>query len=117
MPGSEFAMVGAATFPWVRAAVGCVPSDVVWEGYGATSWKGAAVANLPATGTYSSWSWRGAPLAYIPIYANRREGFIDNTDRYDRARGEFTQAARAARIPIEDTQAHLYLIGGERDRT
>lgn len=115
--GGEFAMVGAATFPWVRAAVGCVPSDVVWEGYGAASWNGAAVAHLPATGTYSSWSWRGAPLAYIPTYADRREGFIDNTDRYDRAREEFTQAARAARIPIEHTRAHLYLIGGERDRT
>jgi acetyl esterase/lipase len=115
--GGEFAMVGAATYSWVRAAVGCVPSDVVWEGYGATSWNGAAVANLPAAGTYSSWSWRGRPLAYIPTYADRRDGFIDNTDRYDRARGEFVQAARSARIPIERTRAQLYLIGGDRDRT
>lgn len=115
--GGEFAMVGAAYYPWVRAAVGCVPSDVVWEGYGATSWNGETLTNMPAAGTYSSWSWRGRPLAYIPTYADRREGFIDNTDRYDRARGDFAHAARAARIPIERTRAQLYLIGGERDRT
>lgn len=115
--GGEFAMIGAATFPWVRAAVGCVPSDVSWQGYGATSWNGSAVTDLPAEGTYSSWSWRGAPLDYIPTYADRRDGFIDNTDRYDRARAEFSQAARAARIPIERTRAYLYLIGGDRDRT
>lgn len=115
--GGEFAMVGAAYYPWVRAAVGCVPSDVVWEGYGATSWNGETLTNMPAAGTYSSWSWRGRPLAYIPTYADRRDGFVDNTDRYDRARGDFAQAARAARIPIERTRAQLYLIGGERDRT
>ena len=115
--GGEFAMVGAATYPWVRAAVGCVPSDVVWEGYGAASWDGSTVRSLPEPGTYSSWSWKGAPLAYIPTYADRREGFLDNTDRYDRARAEFSNAAREARIPIERTGAALFLIGGDRDRT
>lgn len=115
--GGEFAMVGAATYPWVRAAVGCVPSDVVWEGYGAASWNRDAVPSIPEPGTYSSWSRGGRPLAYIPTYAERRDGFIDNTDRYDRARAEFAADARAARIPIERTGAALFLIGGERDRT
>jgi hypothetical protein len=115
--GGEFAMVGAATYPWVRAAVGCVPSDVVWEGYGAVHWDGDTARFVPDPGTYSSWSWQGRPLAYIPTYAARREGFLDNTDRYDRARAEFGAEARAARIPIERTAAALFLIGGERDRT
>lgn len=115
--GGEFAMVGAATYPWVKAAVGCVPSDVVWEGYGAASWDGSRVRSLPEPGSYSSWSWQGAPLAYIPTYADQRDGFLDNTDRYDRARAEFAAEARAARIPIERTGAALFLIGGERDRT
>jgi pimeloyl-ACP methyl ester carboxylesterase len=115
--GGEFAMVGAATYPWVRAAVGCVPSDVVWEGYGAGMWDGSEVRSLPEPGTYSSWSFKGKPLAYIPTYADRRDGFLDNTDRYDRARAEFSGEARAARIPIERTGAALFLIGGERDRT
>lgn len=115
--GGEFAMVGAAIYPWVRAAVGCVPSDVIWEGYGAVSWDGSAVRSLPDPGTYSSWSFKGKPLAYIPTYADRRDGFIDNSDRYDRARAEFSGEARAARIPIERTGAALFLIGGDRDRT
>ncbi len=115
--GGEFAMLGAAYYPWVRAAVGCVPSDVVWEGYGAATWDGDAVRSIPEAGTYSSWSWRGQPLPYIPTYADRREGFLDNTDRYDRARAQLVDASRAARIPIERSRAQLLLIGGDRDRT
>ena len=115
--GGEFAMVGAATYPWVRAAVGCVPSDIVWEGYGEVSFSGGVARNTPAAGTYSSWSWRGRPLAYLPTFATQESGFPDNTDRYDRARAAFPAQARAARIPIERTRARLFLIGGGRDRT
>ncbi|HEV7227173.1 acyl-CoA thioester hydrolase/BAAT C-terminal domain-containing protein [Brevundimonas sp.] len=114
--GAEFAMVGAVTYDWVKAAVGCVPSDVVWEGYGSAIFDGGAV-KVPEPGTYSSWSWQGRPLAYIPTYGDRRDDFLDNTDRYDRARAEFASEARAARIPIERTSARLFLIGGDRDRT
>lgn len=115
--GGEFAMLGAAYYPWVRAAVGCVPSDVVWEGYGAATFDGSVVRTMPEAGTYSSWSWQGRPLPYVPTYAERRDSFLDNTDRYDRARAEFVDASRAARIPIERTGAELFLIGGDRDRT
>lgn len=114
--GGEFAMVGAATYPWVKAAVGCVPSDVVWEGYGPAIFDGSSTSARPA-GSHSSWSWGGVPLPYIPTYDDRRDGFLDNTDRYDRARAEFATEARAARIPIERTSARLFLIGGDRDRT
>ncbi len=112
--GGEFAMIGAATYPWVRAAVGCVPSDVVWEGYGAIT---SNTDPVPDPGTYSSWSLGGRPLAYVPTFASRRDGFIDNSDRYDRARATLPAAGIAARIPIERSAAQLYLIGGDRDRT
>lgn len=115
--GGEFAMLGAATYPWVRAAVGCVPSDIVWEGYGTVSFEGGRARNMPPAGTYSSWSRNGRSFPYLPTYADRENGFADNTDRYDRARAEFEAAARAARIPIERTRARLFLIGGDRDRT
>jgi acetyl esterase/lipase len=115
--GGEFAILGASYYPWVRAAVGCVPSDVVWQGYGAVTWENGKAKSVPPKGTYSSWSWQGQPLPYIPTYADQEGGFIDNTDRYDRARAEFSGAARAARIPIERTRARLFLIGGDRDRT
>lgn len=110
--GGEFAMLGAATYGWVRAAVGCVPSDVVWEGYGPMD---APVATR-APGSHSSWSLGGSPVSYVPTYDDRRDGFLDNTDRYDRARAQFGDQARAARIPIERTSARLFLIGGDRDR-
>ncbi len=120
--GGEFAMLGAAVYPWVRAAVGCVPSDVVWEGYGAVAFDGGNARNVPAAGTYSSWSLAGQALPYIPTFADRpyigdTVGFIDNSDRYDRARALQPDAGMAARIPIERTAARLYLIGGDRDRT
>jgi pimeloyl-ACP methyl ester carboxylesterase len=114
--GGEFAMVGAATYPWVRAAVGCVPSDVVWEGY-EDVFSNTEPGARPPLGEYSSWSWQGRPLPYIPTYGDKRDGFLDNTDRYDRARAQFSNEARAARIPIERTTADLFLIGGDRDRT
>lgn len=114
--GAEFALVGAVTYPWVRAAVACVPSDIVWEGYGAVSETTRPEA-MPAPGTYSSWSIAGQPLPYLPTFADRRSGWPDNRARYDEARATWPQAARWARIPVEQTHARLFLIGGGRDRT
>lgn len=110
--GAEFAMVGAATYDWVRAAVGCVPSDVVWEG---------DTAHAPA-GQASSWSRGGTPLPYIQLHpwvdANqdfRPDNFFDNTERYEHSRRDRPREAAAARIPIERTRARLLLLGGDRD--
>jgi dienelactone hydrolase len=114
--GAEFSLVGAVTYPWVRAAVACVPSDIVWEGYGAVDWD-SANRSIPAAGTYSSWSIAGQPLPYLPTFADRRDGWPDNTARYDEARATWPEAARWARIPVEQTSARLFLIGGGRDRT
>lgn len=110
--GAEFAMLGAATYPWVRAAVGCVPSDVVWEGDVAHAGAGQA----------SSWSRNGTPLPYIPLYPwtdadgdLRIDNFFDNTERYSNSRRDRPREAAAARIPIERTRARLLLLGGGRD--
>jgi dienelactone hydrolase len=114
--GAEFSLVGAVTYPWVRAAVACVPSDIVWEGYGAVDGQTPADA-IPAPGTYSSWSIAGQPLPYLSTFATRRDGWPDNRARYDEARATWPEAARWARIPVEQTNARLFLIGGGRDRT
>ncbi|HEV7658999.1 MAG TPA: acyl-CoA thioester hydrolase/BAAT C-terminal domain-containing protein [Allosphingosinicella sp.] len=110
--GAEFAMVGAATYDWVRAAVGCVPSDVVWEG---------DVARAPS-GQASSWSQSGRPLPYVPLYPwtdadgdMRIDNFYDNTERYSSSRRDHPRETLAARIPIERTRARLLLLGGDRD--
>jgi dienelactone hydrolase len=104
--GGEFAMLGASRFPWVRAAVGCVPSDIVWQGFGEGE-------NSPPL--RSTWMMDGEPLPFAPLYPYVDGRFRDNTDRYERSRRFNFDAATAARIPIEKTKAKLLLIAGDRD--
>jgi BAAT / Acyl-CoA thioester hydrolase C terminal/Acyl-CoA thioester hydrolase/BAAT N-terminal region len=106
--GAEFALLGAATYDWVRAVVACVPSDVIWEG---------DVAGAEA-GTASTWSLGGRPLPYIPLYPfteGNPDHYLTNTERYERSRRDHRSAVAAARIPIERSRARLLLIGADRD--
>jgi acetyl esterase/lipase len=104
--GGEMAMVGASRYAWVKAAVGCVPSDVVWQGFG------EGEHDLPLR---STWMLDGAKLPFIPLFPYVDGRFRDNTDRYERSRRFNAETALAARIPIEKTKAKLLLIGGDRD--
>jgi dienelactone hydrolase len=104
--GGEFAMLGASHFPWVKAAVGCVPSDIVWQGFG----EGENEQPVRST-----WLLNGKPLPFVPLFAYVDGRFRDNTDRYERSRRYNVDAAVAARIPIEKTKAKLLLIAGDRD--
>jgi dienelactone hydrolase len=105
--GGEFAMLGASRFAWAKAAVGCVPSDVVWQGFGQDE------NVLPAR---STWLLDGKPLPFVPLFPYVTDNrYRDNTDRYERSRRFNPDAAIAARIPIEKTKAKLLLIAGDRD--
>ena len=104
--GGEFALVGASRFPWVKAAVGCVPSDVVWMGFG------QGEDELPHR---STWALDDTPLPFVPLYPYADKRYRDNTERYERSRRFHPQASDAARIPIERTKARLLLIGSDRD--
>lgn len=104
--GGEMAMVGAATYPWVKAAVGCVPSDIVWQGFGEGE-------NDPPP--RSTWMLDRRPLPFVPLFAYVDGRYRDNTDRYERSRRYNADAALAARIPIERSDARLLLIGSDRD--
>jgi dienelactone hydrolase len=104
--GGEFAMLGASRFPWVKAAVGCVPSDIVWQGFG------DGENETPAR---STWQLDGKPLPFVPLYPYVDGRYRDNTDRYERSRRFNADAANAAAIPIEKTKAKLLLIAGDRD--
>ena len=37
--GAEFALIASTRMPWIKALVELVPSDVVWEGWGAGAKK------------------------------------------------------------------------------
>ena len=106
---AEFALVGAAHYPWIDRVIACVPSNVVWSGFG----------RPPAAGeVYSSWSIGGKGLPYIPY-----DNFQDSLDRkfssafvHQRSFDKATpQNKEAARIPIENASARLLLLAATND--
>ena len=108
--GAELAVFAATRFPWIKAVVGWVPSDVVWEGFG----------RAPATGeTASTWSVAGTPVPYVPLiqFDPAKPGqWKSNTQRYNTSRAQASAAVvDAARIPIEKSTAAFLLLAGERD--
>ena len=104
--GGEFTMIAASRFPWVKAAVGCVPSDIIWQGFGEGE-------NVPPA--RSTWMLDGKPMPFVPLYPYVEGRYRENTDRYERSRRFNAEAAVSARIPIEKTKAKLLLIGSDRD--
>ena len=113
--GAEFALLAAAHLPWVTATVAIVPSDVVWEGWGAPD---------QAPGTRSSFAWRGEPLAFVP-YANAEQEFarigtgtqVSFRRMQDNGRAAHPETVAAARIPIERYHGALLVAGGGDDQT
>ena len=108
--GGEFAMVAAARRRWPRAIIGCVPSDVMWAGFG----------RAPAVGeVLASWSDNGRRLPAIP-YDNYDDVFAGRATArqvHDRSRKAHPAETTAARIPIEDATAPLLLLGSADDET
>ena len=103
--GAEFAVLAASVYPWVKAAVAVVPSDVVWEGYRGEGGE---------SGT-SSWSFEGKPFPYIPLYSPDAARFRRNTDRYETSRNDHPKEAKAAEIPVGKSKARFLLLGSDRD--
>ena len=53
--GSEFALLAASRYPWVKAIVACVPTSVVWGSFG-----------VPPGSDAASFTFAGQPLAVVP---------------------------------------------------
>lgn len=107
--GAELALVGATRYPWLRAVVACVPSDVVWGGWGREPKPGEVI---------SSWSWQGAPLPAIPYdnYEDAIQRRITWTTLHERSRNALdAEDVTATRIPVERIDGRVLLIGGGRD--
>jgi dienelactone hydrolase len=106
--GGELAMLAAANRSWPTAVVGCVPSDVVWAGFGREPAPGEAL---------SSWSIGGRALPAIPYdhYEDVFSGKASAREVHDRSRAKSPEAVGPARIPIERTTAHLLLLGSGHD--
>ena len=114
--GAEYAEVAAVYLPWVRAVAACVPTDVVWQGYGIGDQRNKSNTYGSPPALYSSFSWRGVPLPYVPLEGDR-SGYRTNTDFYEAKRAERPKLAQAALIPIERAKASFLWLGGGRDAT
>ena len=108
--GAELALVIASRRSWPRAVVACVPSDVVWSGFG----------RAPAEGeVMSSWSDGGVSLPFVAYdrYADAIEGRVTARIVHDRSRALSAATESSAMIPIARSTAPLLLLGAERDET
>ena len=107
--GAEFALIAAANFPWITSVVASVPSDVVWEGWGAGT----------TPGQRSSFSLNGKPLAFVP-YKDFMEEFMGSPVHIrrpqDKGRAANPAAAVKARIPVEKFKGPVMVIGGQDDQ-
>lgn len=106
--GAEFSLVVASARIWPKAVVACVPSDVMWAGFGRELKPGERNA---------SWSLRGESLPFIPYdrYEDALSGKLTAEIVHTRSRVLFADSVERARIPVERIRAPLLLLGGERD--
>lgn len=116
--GAEFAEVAAVRYPWIKAVVACVPTDVVWEGYGHDDERNRQENRGAAPVLMSSWSFAGKPLPYVQlrVFDRREPGrYFNNTERYELSRQDDPRRAALAAIPIERSRARFLLAGGGKD--
>jgi len=114
--GAEYAELAAAYFPWVRAVAACVPTDVVWQGYGIGDERNQSNPFGKPPKEYSSFSWKGRPLPYVPLEGDR-SGYYHNSDFYEAKRREYPKEATSAEIMVEKSKASFLWLGGGRDAT
>lgn len=115
--GAEFVLLAGSLIPddspggGFCAIVADVPSDVVWEGWGAGT----------ESGTVSSFSWRGERLPFVPYQeigrALDRSDPYTMTDAHVNGRDANPDRVAAARIKVEEIDEPVLLIGGMKDTT
>ena len=112
--GGELTLLSASMFPQIKAAVGIVPSSVVWMGIDTTN------PQMPV----GSWSYEGKPLAYVPgdrqaemgIGMQFASGKPVKLEPLYTASLANAQAVASATIPVEKTQGPVLLVSGDSDR-
>lgn len=107
--GAELALLTAAYFPTaIDAVVAYAPSSVVFAGIGGRAGR-----------LLSSWTYRGVPVPFVPYPVKMRPGLgvrgISFAPIYLAALDN-SLAVKAAAIPIEDSDAPILLISGDRDQ-
>ncbi|MEQ8435629.1 MAG: acyl-CoA thioester hydrolase/BAAT C-terminal domain-containing protein [Oceanicaulis sp.] len=109
--GAEFALAAASYLGGFNAVAAIVPSDMIWEGWGAG-----------AEGERSSFSLNGEPLAFVPykdmratLNARAEGAQVSIRTPHDEGRAANPDRVEAARIPVERIEAPVFLLGGMAD--
>ena len=110
--GAEFVLAAASRIDGFAAVAAIVPSDVIWEGWGAGS----------TAGETPSFSWQGEPLDFVPyVGIERAIGGVPDDQRVEmrvphaEGRAAHPERVEAARIRVEDIDEPVFLLGGGRD--
>ncbi len=105
--GAEAALLTASHYKEVRAAVGYVPSSVVWS----------CICGAP---NKSSWSFEGKPVPFIPQATNPTyrppPGFPISPATNYLYRLKSTQSVQQAIIPVEKINGPVLLISAKNDQ-
>jgi hypothetical protein len=110
--GAEFALAAASRIDGFAAVAAIVPTDVIWEGWGAGT----------TPGQNSSFSWRGEPLDFVPyegmtetIAALARGEQRSLRPAHEDGRAAHPERVAPARIAVETIEEPVYLLGGMLD--
>jgi len=112
--GGELALLLAAHYPELKAAVATVPSGVVWGGI-----------SLSSTAAVAAWTFGGLPLPAVPYSGAQPEARTDPEGNVAYADAPVFLADIAAAsaedldlatIPVEQSQAAILMIAGEDDQ-
>ncbi|HBE66996.1 MAG TPA: hypothetical protein DDW52_02500 [Planctomycetaceae bacterium] len=109
--GAEMALAAASRIDRFAAVAAIVPSDVIWEGWGAQE-------------TTSSFSWRGKPLPFVP-YLGMGEEFAKSGRNqavrirlpHDAGRLANPERIQAASIDVAAIKCPVFVVGGDEDNT
>ena len=112
--GAEYAALAATKLGWIDAVAACVPTDVVWQGYGIGDGRNRPDPKAKEPANYSSFSWRGRPVPYVNLQGDRKP-FHSNTNFYDFKRKAMGARVSATEIPVEKSRASFLWVGGGRD--
>jgi dienelactone hydrolase len=112
--GAEAALLLAVRDPRVDAVVALSPTSVVWANLG----PGLDGVTRPCR---SSWTWNGEPVAFVPYDDSWTAAEAAGEPKsyrahYEQSRHTFADSARAAAIPIEQSEAQVVLVAGGDDQ-
>lgn len=105
--GAEFGLLGASVYPWIDKLVACVPSSLVWGGFG-----GDDAHELPSF----TQGGKAVPALAYGDYGPVLRHEILSVERHRRDRlAASNDTVAAATIPVERAKARILLLSGGHD--